>query len=247
MTYQLRIIGCVAALMAVGCGDDEDEATPVPTPDAQATSDSTGAADTAVTDTAVMPDVGDDDVALLSDTASSDTGADAVPEEVTSSDIEALPDADPGADPDAGPDGNMEDAAPSEDVASGEDISTGDASPGDAASPSVTFAEVYSEVFAANSCSSGYCHGAGAGGFTISDETGTHFALVNQSAMAPSCGLTDLVVPGDPESSLLWRRIRPVALDEGDVCAPKMPQGSEGVDAEDSQLVYDWIAGGALP
>ena len=117
----------------------------------------------------------------------------------------------------------------------------------DTTSPPVSFAQVYTEVFEANSCSNGYCHGAGAGGFTISDETGAHFALVNQNAMAPSWGLTQLVVPGDPEASILWRRLRPIALDEGDVCAPKMPQGTQGVNAEASQLVYDWIAGGALP
>jgi hypothetical protein len=30
-------------------------------------------------------------------------------------------------------------------------------------------------------------------------------------------------------------------------CAEKMPQGSMGLSDADAQVVYDWIAGGALP
>ena len=102
-------------------------------------------------------------------------------------------------------------------------------------------------MFVGLSCGNGYCHGGGAGGFSITDETGTHFALVDQSAISAVCGLTKLVVPGDPESSILWRRLRPIAQDGDDICAPKMPQGSQGLDDAEWQLVYDWIAGGALP
>ena len=109
------------------------------------------------------------------------------------------------------------------------------------------FSDIHGQLFGDYSCGNGYCHGGGAGGFSISDESGTHFALVNQNAITPLCGLTKLVVPGDPESSLLWRRVRPIALDGDDVCAPKMPNGSEGMDAESAQMIYDWIAAGALP
>ena len=111
-----------------------------------------------------------------------------------------------------------------------------------------SFGEIFSVVFGGTySCGNGYCHGGGTGGFQVSDATLTHFNLVNQSAVSPVCGLTQLVVPGDPESSILWRSVRPVDLDGGDTCAPKMPQGSDGMAEADAQLVYDWIADGALP
>lgn len=233
MIYRALILACAASLMVTGCGDEEDEATPVATPDAQAVSDVSGSSDTAVADTAIADTAVSEEDAEADATEAATDVTDTAEEETSSSDAVVEPET--SAD------------AVVEDVAVMEDIVTEDAPTPDTTSPPVSFAQVYAEVFEANSCSNGYCHGAGAGGFTISDETGAHFALVNQSAMAPSCGLTQLVVPGDPESSLLWRRLRPIALDEGDVCAPKMPQGSEGVDAEASQLVYDWIAGGALP
>ena len=119
----------------------------------------------------------------------------------------------------------------------------------DTAASAISFATVYDALFAGPyNCSSGYCHGSGAGGLTVTDETGTHFALANQNAVNPICGLTKLVVPGDPEQSLLWRRVRPSAEDAGDPCAPpKMPDGSDGVDAATADLVYSWIADGALP
>jgi hypothetical protein len=112
----------------------------------------------------------------------------------------------------------------------------------------IAFDQVYAAVFASDyGCSGGYCHGSAAGGFSVSDEVGTYFALVDQYAIAPLCGATKLVVPGDPESSLLWLRLRPAAMDGDDVCAPKMPAGSAGLDADTAQLVYDWILGGAQP
>jgi hypothetical protein len=233
MIYRALILACATALMVTGCGDDGEEATPVATPDAQAVSDVSGSSDTAVSDTAVSDTAVSEEDAEADATERATDVTDTAEEETSSSDAVVEPET--SAD------------AVVEDVAVMEDVVTEDAPTPDTSSPPVSFAQVYTEVFEANSCSNGYCHGAGAGGFTISDETGAHFALVNQNAMAPSCGLTQLVVPGDPESSILWRRLRPIALDDGDVCAPKMPQGTEGVDAEASQLVYDWIAGGALP
>jgi hypothetical protein len=129
-----------------------------------------------------------------------------------------------------------------------------DALPGDVAADvptdPITFTEVFETVLAGEAgCSGGYCHGGGAGGLLMTDETGTHFALVNQSAIVSVCGLTQLVVPGDPESSILWRRARPMAWDGGDACAGKMPYGSDLglVDEGQAQLLFDWIEEGALP
>ncbi len=236
MIYRMLIVACCAALVVVGCGDDEEESTPVATPDGQTVADASGAEDTAATDTATPdPDtqvdinqsVSDAADTAVSDTAVTDTAADIAQEEILASDTAVEPET-------------------LEDVASSEDGSSGDVPP-ETTAETVTFSKIFTEVFGEYSCGNGYCHGAGAGGFSITDETGTHFALVNQNAMTGACGLSQLVVPGDPESSILWRRLRPIELDEGDVCAPKMPQGSAGIDAEGSQLVYDWIAQGALP
>jgi hypothetical protein len=61
------------------------------------------------------------------------------------------------------------------------------------------------------------------------------------------CGLQKRVVPGDADSSIMWRRARPLAMDMGMACTDKMPQGSDGLSDADAQVVFDWIAGGALP
>jgi hypothetical protein len=61
------------------------------------------------------------------------------------------------------------------------------------------------------------------------------------------CGLTKRVVPGEPDQSIMWMRARPLAMDMGNPCADKMPQGTDGLGDADAQVVYDWIAGGALP
>ena len=45
----------------------------------------------------------------------------------------------------------------------------------------------------------------------------------------------------------MWMKARPLAMDMGMPCADKMPQGSDGLSDADGQVVYDWIAGGALP
>ena len=95
-------------------------------------------------------------------------------------------------------------------------------------------------------CNSGYCHGGGAGGLTMTDEATSYANLVEVDAMSMACSAAVRVVPGAPEESVLWLRARPAALDEGMPCASKMPEGSEGLSDADGQLLYDWIAGGAL-
>ena len=92
----------------------------------------------------------------------------------------------------------------------------------------------------------GYCHGAGQGGFLATDEETTWTNLVEVPAMTEGCGMTMRVVPGDPEQSILWHRVRPATLDEGEPCFPKMPSGTQGLSEETAQLVYDWIAAGAM-
>ncbi len=108
------------------------------------------------------------------------------------------------------------------------------------------FDQVYAEVFSMHSCDSGYCHGAGSGGMDSANADELFTALVGMDAAQAVCGLTQRVVPGDPESSILWMRVRPLELDDDPPCAKKMPGSSQsGLPAEQAQMVYDWILAGA--
>ena len=112
---------------------------------------------------------------------------------------------------------------------------------GEAAEPFPGFESVFDIL--TGSCV-GYCHDANAGQMQFMDEQTTYDSVMAGAATEAVCGLTDRVVPGDPENSILWVRIRaPVA---GDDCAVKMPKDSPELSAEALQTIYDWIAGGAL-
>lgn len=112
----------------------------------------------------------------------------------------------------------------------------------------VSFTDVFEQVILPNGCNSGYCHGDGFGGLELTDEATSYANLVEVQASAPLCGQSVLVVPGAPDESVLWYRVRPTALDAGDTCAEasKMPKGSMGVSDSQAELVEKWIAGGAL-
>lgn len=88
-------------------------------------------------------------------------------------------------------------------------------------------------VFEAH-CSS--CHG-GAGGLDLDGDA--HAAIVGvQSVGSPG---EILVVPGDPEGSLLFRKVRGTqGDDEGDI----MPPG-EGLSTRELALLWEWIEAGA--
>ena len=108
-----------------------------------------------------------------------------------------------------------------------------------------TFESLFQRIFIEAGCSAGYCHGAGQGGLMIAEIQASYDSLINADAMTPSCGLTKRVVPGEPEQSILWFRVRHTSMDEGnEPCAPKMPSGSEGLSPENAELIYQWIAGG---
>jgi hypothetical protein len=107
-----------------------------------------------------------------------------------------------------------------------------------------TLTAIFDPIFQAKGCTAGYCHGASAGELQLQNVDSIHANLVNQTAAAEACGLTQRVVPGEPENSLLWHRVKP--LEDGEEpCVAKMPKGSDGLTADEAQLVYDWIKGGA--
>lgn len=127
----------------------------------------------------------------------------------------------------------------------GED-STGD--PGTTGAPAVSFMTVYEQIILTKGCNAGYCHGGGAGGLEMTDEATTYANLVEVAGATMQCGQSTRVVPGAPDLSILWYRVRPAALDAGDPCAQdgKMPKGMPPLGDAEAQLVHDWIAGGAL-
>jgi hypothetical protein len=108
-----------------------------------------------------------------------------------------------------------------------------------------SYAEV-NAIFGAAGCTSGYCHGSGAGQLMLTgDPALDHATLVDAKAAQAACGEQTLVLPGDPDASILWLRVRPIALDGEPACLSKMPQGSDGLAEADAELIRQWILGGA--
>jgi hypothetical protein len=106
----------------------------------------------------------------------------------------------------------------------------------------ISYVRVEQEVFEPAGCMAGYCHGGSAGDLPWSYE-----ALLSVAAAEPVCGLTERVVPFEPEASVLWARVRPQDPADPEPCAEPMPKGGPPLTAEQTQLVYDWIASGAAP
>lgn len=143
-----------------------------------------------------------------------------------------------------------DDADTSDDVGTSDDVDTADV---DTTADDTTdtgniieFAAVH-QILVDQGCTAGYCHGGGQGGLLMTDAATSYMNLVDVDATTAICDLEKRVVPGDPESSIMWRRARPLAMDMGMPCADKMPQGSEGLPDAEAQIVFDWISGGALP
>ena len=116
---------------------------------------------------------------------------------------------------------------------------------------SLSWSDVFNDVLIKNNCH--YCHGSGGnlnpgGGLFLIDEAIAYSSMVGANAAVVGCGMTQLVVPGSPEQSILWDRIKPLA-DGVERCLPTMPMndGDLGLPEADAQQVYDWILGGALP
>ena len=108
-----------------------------------------------------------------------------------------------------------------------------------------SFARLQNEILVP-SCATGGCHVGGAGTFPLSGP-GVYDALVNatpNSVVARTAGLRR-VVPGKPDSSLLYHRLlaptHRLPLDLG----PVMPVGSAPLTAGQVEFIVQWIAAGA--
>ena len=117
-----------------------------------------------------------------------------------------------------------------------------DVSPNSTTGPRLT--DFHESFFVANGCTAGYCHAA----LALSSAESVYAAFVDVAAPVPLCGRTHYVVPGDPEQSILWLRIRDTTDEDVECEIVKMPAGgAQGMDPADTQVVYDWIASGANP
>lgn len=136
---------------------------------------------------------------------------------------------DAAADSDGGPDDSR---TPETDV---------DVPPQDMQPEEESLTEIHETVFLDGGCAVGYCHGNA----MATPEAVLH-GFVDVEAPAPVCGRTHYIVPGDPDQSILWIRVRPITAEDEECGQTKMPAGSEvGLPEETAQLVYDWIASGA--
>lgn len=142
-----------------------------------------------------------------------------------------LPDATP-------PDASKPDAA----VADTADASTPPDAGGqdvDATPPKPGFPALWGNVFTLYGCASPACHGASTEWPIFVDMQSSYATLLSNPATGP-CKPTKYVVKGQPDASLLLRKIDPSLSS----CGDKMP-GAAGIAAEDAQAVRDWIAAGA--
>ena len=112
----------------------------------------------------------------------------------------------------------------------------------------VSFATVFKEVLQPKGCTAGYCHAGHAGGLLMDDMESAYKNLVNiKNETATPCDATIRVVPGEPDKSMLWVRVRPQEDDclEADLKMP--PFGQDALTDEQTQLIYNWILTGANP
>ncbi|MCO4762111.1 MAG: hypothetical protein KC502_11440 [Myxococcales bacterium] len=117
-----------------------------------------------------------------------------------------------------------------------------DVSTPDTGNTSLTFKKVYSEVLLKFGCTSSLCHGVKSGELAYFVDSKSAYALiVNKASKVESCQFLPLVLPGKPETSVLYTKIKAGVT----TCGNKMPVGSQGLPESAAKLVYDWIAAGA--
>ena len=105
-----------------------------------------------------------------------------------------------------------------------------------------TFAGIYSQVIAKYGCTAPKCHGAEAQDMAIFISVKSAYDLiVNKASKVKDCQFLPIVLPGKPENSVLYTKIK----DGVKTCGGKMPVGTDGLPDAAAALVYDWIKAGA--
>jgi hypothetical protein len=103
----------------------------------------------------------------------------------------------------------------------------------------VSFTRDLQPIFTA-SCTALACHGAPVPALGLDLRAGQAYAaLLTGTAAALSCGGSRLVIPGDPDGSVLVRRV------SGTTCGARMPAIGSPLSPVQVGLIRSWIEGGA--
>ena len=105
-----------------------------------------------------------------------------------------------------------------------------------------TFTDVYDDVVMVYGCAAPLCHGKKGGGLAyFVDPDLAYDLMVNKASKLDECQFLPLVLPGQPEKSVLYHKVKVGAP----TCGDKMPSGTTGLPEAAAQLIYDWIKSGA--
>lgn len=102
-----------------------------------------------------------------------------------------------------------------------------------------SFATNIVEIFNRAGCTSGNCHGNGAGGMTLGTAAVSFASLVNIAS--PNCAGETRVIPNDAANSYLLKKVLGTQA-----CGARMPLGGGALDATDIGNITNWINTGAL-
>src|SRR3954468_24296166 len=113
--------------------------------------------------------------------------------------------------------------------------------------PPGTFTEIYDKILATQTESRcNFCHSMPAsqvsnGMFhTGKDQAETYASIIDRMSTSQACSGRSVIVPGDPEQSLLFLKIAGQPP-----CGNRMPLGGKALSSEQIQLIRSWIAAGA--
>jgi len=113
--------------------------------------------------------------------------------------------------------------------------------------PPGTFSEIYTNILSTQTESRcNFCHSMPAsqvsnGMFhTGMDQAETYAALLDKTSVSTACAGRDVVVPGDPDNSLLVLKVAGQPP-----CGNRMPLGGKALSAAQIRLIESWVAAGA--
>ena len=109
---------------------------------------------------------------------------------------------------------------------------------GPVATHAPTYSAIYDEVFEPQGCSADRCHGGL--GIKLADKATGHASLLSDVGVNGCAGMK-LVVPGQPDQSLLYRKV----ADDMPPCGARMPLGLAPLDPETLTQIRTWIEMGA--
>jgi hypothetical protein len=109
------------------------------------------------------------------------------------------------------------------------------------------FSEIYPLLFPAGTAAKcNFCHSMNASNVSNGklsmgmDKDAAYAALVGKSSVSAMCEGAELVVPGQPEMSLLYQKVSGTPP-----CGSRMPLGAGALPDNQVEMIRSWIAAGA--